>query len=317
MDQELGPILFIVVLLALTLGVMWLVETRRKPTIMQGWLDKQGSERLFTYWDAPSAAIYAEGEPRHYRRLLEAWQGLTPLEAWFQHNLSRIGVTPVGATVGSAKRWCLRAWQKQQDPAAAYYLGMMQLMGLGGKPEYRSALELLTAAEQGGIANAITARGLMLLREPANGEDWPIDLPEQQRFAEAVACFRQGLEHGDRLAALNLGYCLEHGIGIAADAEAAIDSYLMAARQGEPAAQYRLSMLFAARGDLAEAYVWARVASQCSESDIAVARSRNIEAMLEPSQRHPARQKAALFTLEIVAPRMQALAKNMDLLKVA
>ncbi|MGI2855421.1 tetratricopeptide repeat protein [Shewanella algae] len=123
---------------------------------------------------------------------------------------------------------------------------LMQLMGLGGKPEYRSALELLTVAEQGGIANAITARGLMLLREPANGEDWPIDLPEQQRFAEAVACFRQGLEHGDKLAALNLGYCLEHGIGIAADTEAALDSYLMAARQGEPAAQYRLSMLLPA-----------------------------------------------------------------------
>lgn len=103
MDQELGPILFIVVLLALTLGVMWLVETRRKPTLMQGWLDKQGSERLFTYWDAPSAAIYAEGEPRHYRRLLEAWQGLTPLEAWFQHNLSRIGGNACGIHCGQCQ----------------------------------------------------------------------------------------------------------------------------------------------------------------------------------------------------------------------
>lgn len=195
-------------------------------------------------------------------------------------------------------------------------------MGLGGAPEYRSALTLFEAAEQGGIIRATTARGLMLLRDPGFmntgfgnsgigdsglAEDWPIELPESQRHAEAVACFMHALEQGDMLAALNLGFCLEHGLGVEGGSDAnkdrAIESYLLAADAGLPAAQYRLSMLFEARGELADAYRWAFIAAACSESDIPMARSKRLATLLDRQTLQQAQASARATAHRIQTPR--------------
>lgn len=335
MYEDLMPVLMIAVMLALLVAVVLFIEGRRKPTIMPGWLDLQGFERLFIYWDAPSAKEYGEKHPRRYQRLLEAWQDLPPEEAWFHYNLSCIGVTPVGSSVRSAKRWCQKAWQKKQDVEAAYHLGMMQLMGLGGAPEYRSALTLFAAAEQGGIIRATTARGLMLLRDPGfmntgigNSdlvEDWPIEMPKAQRHAEAMTCFMGAFEQGDMLAALNLGYMLEHRLGLDAGAEAesavnlerAIESYLLAAEAGLPAAQYRLSMLFEARGELVDAYRWAYIAAACSESDIPMARSQRLATSLDGRTLQQAQESARATAHRIMTPRVLAMLHNLKHLRSA
>ncbi|QYJ90489.1 tetratricopeptide repeat protein [Shewanella halotolerans] len=356
MHEDLMPVLMIAVMLALLVAVMLFIEGQRKPTIMPGWLDLQGFERLFIYWDAPSAKEYGEKHPRRYQRLLEAWQDLPPEEAWFHYNLSCIGVTPVGSSVRSAKRWCQKAWLKKQDVEAAYHLGMMQLMGLGGAPEYRSALILFEAAEQGSIIRATTARGLMLLRDPGfmntgfgnsdigdSGlvEDWPIEVPKAQRHAEALACFIGAFEQGDMLAALNLGYMLEHGLGFgsgvetrlenrlengleasteaksAANLDRAIESYLLAANAGLPAAQYRLSMLFEARGELVDAYRWAYIAAACSESDIPMARSQRLATLLDSRTLQQAQESARAAAHRIMTPRVLAMLHNLKHLRSA
>ncbi len=345
MYEDLMPVLVIAVVLALLVAVMLFIEGRRKPTIMPGWLDLQGFERLFIYWDALSAKEYGEKHPRRYQRLLEPWQDLPPEEAWFHYNLSCIGVTPVGSSVRSAKRWCQKAWQRKQDVEAAYHLGMMQLMGLGGAPEYRSALTLFEAAEQGGIIRATTARGLMLLRDPGfmntgcvntgdgnscigdsgSADDWPIEMPKAQRHAEALACFMGAFEQGDMLAALNLGYMLEHGLGLDAGAEAkseanldrAIESYLLAADAGLPAAQYRLSMLFEDRGELVDAYRWAYIAAACSESDIPMARSQRLATLLDRRTLQQAQESARVTAHRIMTPRVLAMLHNLKHLRSA
>ncbi|MCG9713016.1 hypothetical protein L1D29_09355 [Shewanella insulae] len=248
----------------------------------------------------------------------------------------------------SAKRWCQKAWLKKQDVEAAYHLGMVQLMGVGGAPEYRSALTLFEAAEQGGIIRATTARGLMLLRDPgfmntgfvntgiSNSdlvEDWPIEVPKAQRHAEALACFMVAFAQGDMLAALNLGYMLEHGLGLdsgcetglEADVEAdstanldrAIESYLLAAEAGLPAAQYRLSMLFEASGKLVDAYRWAYIAAACSESDIPMARSQRLAAMLDSCTLQQAQESARATAHRIMTPRVLVMLHNLKHLRSA
>ncbi len=309
MNEEIMPNLFIAVMFVLVAGVTYLIESRRKPTMTHGISGLLNDERLFIYWDIPSAKQLKEENPKRYQHLLEAWANIPPAEAWFQYNLSLIGVEPLGSSVRSAKRWYQKLWEKKQAPEAAYYLGVMQLIGLDKAPDYISAHSLLQKAGMGGIVNAVTAHSFMLLRDPLSN-DWPFeDTSKAERHTSASICFQQAVEQGDMIASLNLGYCLEHGIGTKTDLRAAVESYLLAATTGLPAAQYRLSMIYEANGELADAYYWAYMASYFSGSSIAKARYQRLEKSLEKDILDNIQALAQLNILEIREPYMKAISK--------
>ena len=308
--ENLAPTLFILGLLAVTFSVMFWLERRRKPLLFATFQDKLHYERLFTCWDDASAREY-----KRYSTLKGAWQGLSEREIWYRYNLSRVGFSAVGSSASSAYRWYLKQFRKTQDAEAACYLGLMCLTGAGTEQSGETAYTLLQQAGQGGVANALTAQELMLLRELPVKERWPTFDGIGNREEEAVSLFRQTSTRGDPVASLNLAFCFEQGVGVEANAEMAMEHYLVAANKGEPAAQYRLSLLYETWADLSQAYTWAFVAAACSESDIARNRYQSLGRQMHEAELARAHQLATHTANRILAPRMQALVKAARLIR--
>ena len=85
-------------------------------------------------------------------------------------------------------------------------------------------------------------------------------------YAAALEGLRPLAQAGDAAAQYNLGYLYDKGLGVAADAEAALGWYLKAAEQGLAEAQYAVGRAFdEGRGvvrDLARAAKWYRRAAE-------------------------------------------------------
>lgn len=301
--ENLAPTLFIITLITVTVLAIALIERHRTPQVFSGFEGLRHDERLFCRWDPDSACHHP-----HASRLISDWQDLSDAEIWYRYMLSQIGFTITSPNAGSARRWFLKHWQKTQEPASAYQLGILSLTGLGTEENADEALEWFKRAEQGNIINAITAQGVMLLREGSNAAlTDPADLHKSQR--EAFALFEQASAWHDPIAMLNLAYCLEQGLGTTADEKRAMKFYLMAANKGLTAAQYRLSMMFAAQNNLTQAYQWAYVAAVCSESEIARQRYQTLGQQMSDAYLEHAQQLATYTANGIAGPRLQAMLK--------
>ena len=122
---------------------------------------------------------------------------------------------------------------------AAYNLGLLYDGGIGVPADRTQALRFFRQAAKDGVAAGRTRLGSMGERHAVVVGRPKVDLAmvqfqqAQQALltrgpdadARAAALFRRAAEAGNPLAAYNLGYCYEHGIGVTADPGQAVAWY--------------------------------------------------------------------------------------------
>lgn len=112
------------------------------------------------------------------------------------------------------------------DSKATLMLGTCYTKGIGVARDFREALKYFQQAIERGNDRAYGNLGIMHLK--AQGVPFNPEL--------AVRLLRQGAERDDPVAAYYLGKCLEEGVGLEADDQAAREWYVASARGGFPLA---------------------------------------------------------------------------------
>ena len=90
-------------------------------------------------------------------------------------------------------------------------------------------------------------------------------------ISEEMKALQFAADGGDAVAQCNLGYCLEMGEGITADAAAAVALYRKAAEQGNAAACFNLARCYVngtgVEPDVAQFITWCRKAAELGNAD--------------------------------------------------
>lgn len=171
-----------------------------------------------------------------YRRAAEAGNAAAAFNVGVYYD-SGLGVAQDRT---QAAGWYERA-AAQGFARANYNLALLYTAGDGVPRDRARATKLFTAAAHQGISAAWAHVGSQTPRNAPSKDAQDVATREFQlaqtlllergagAATKAVALFRRAAEQGDPLAQYDLGYCYEHGIGVARDLSAAGDWYRRAA----------------------------------------------------------------------------------------
>ncbi len=132
----------------------------------------------------------------------------------------------------------IRPLAVQGDVEAQFALGRMLEHGKGFVKNEAEAFDWYQRAAAQGHSMAFTNLGYMLFtgyKRSSGGV--------KKDYVEALKYFRIAADHGDAMAAFNIGSTYEHGNGVKIDLEEAQQWYLMAAQQGHEWAIWKLQNL--------------------------------------------------------------------------
>jgi TPR repeat protein len=200
----------------------------------------------------PVAALYlgvsydtGEGLPRDETKAVEWYrQAAEEGNATAAFNLGVLydGGSATLHNPAMALRWYTRA-AELGSPRADYNLGLLYEGGVGDTPDRAHALHFFEQAARHGIAAArahllalgqpISQRGAALPAEDGRMHDFQLAqlaLVSRGSIAasRAAALFRRAAEAGNALAAYDLAYCFENGLGVPTDRVAAYHWYVWA-----------------------------------------------------------------------------------------
>ena len=205
---------------------------------------------------------------RHMRKnnpdRMKLWESLNPnvprLLAVFEdylRDLRETGVT--GAALAAVEQLSEAERQKiynEGSPEEQYQVALMQLSGLGKKPDLAAAAKWYQRAAEGGHARAQYVIAVIY----DNGQGVPRDR------AEAAKGYRKAGEKGHYRAQYTLGVMFKTGTGVKKDPGEAAKWMRLAADQGQASVRYELAVMYEEGDGVVQDHVaaakWFREAAQ-------------------------------------------------------